>query len=61
VITELRSTGDADAPIIDEVASAISFTTRHLLQQALDQRPHGRLHLDPDERNDATRRVSVGA
>ena len=46
---ELRSTSNGDASLIDQAASAIGFTTRHALQQALDQRSNGRLHLDPGE------------
>ncbi len=41
--------GDGDASLIDEASSAIGFTSRHDLQQALEQRSNGRLHLDPDE------------
>jgi hypothetical protein len=33
----------SDAPLI------LGFTTRQALQQALDQRSTGRLHLDPGE------------
>jgi hypothetical protein len=49
VTTQLRSTNDVDASLVDQAASAIGFTTRDALQQALDQRSNGRLHLDPDE------------
>ncbi|HET6835167.1 MAG TPA: hypothetical protein VFH30_14950 [Acidimicrobiales bacterium] len=49
VTTEFRSTSNDDASLIDQAASAIGFTTRHALQQALDQRSNGRLHLDPGE------------
>ena len=47
VTAELRSTNNGDASLIDEAASAIGFTTRPALRQALDQRSNGRLHLDP--------------
>ena len=46
VTAEFRSTSNGDASLIDEAASAIGFTTRPALQQALDQRSNGRLHLD---------------
>ena len=49
VTAQLRSTNNGDASLIDQAASAIGFTTRHALQQALDQRSNGRLHLDPGE------------
>jgi hypothetical protein len=49
VTTQFRSTGNADASIIDQAAAAIGFTTRHDLQDALDQRSNGQLHLDSGE------------
>ncbi len=49
VTIRFRSTGGVDASIIDEAKSAIGFTTRHALQNALEQRSKGRLHLDPGE------------
>ena len=49
VTTRFSSTSNGDATLIDEAASAIGLTTRSALQQALDQRSNGRLHLDPDE------------
>ena len=49
VTAELRSTNNGDTSLIDEAASAIGFTTRPALQQALDQRSNGQLHLDPRE------------
>ena len=39
----------AGADLTSQASSAIGFTTRHALQQALDERSNGRLHLDPAE------------
>jgi tRNA A-37 threonylcarbamoyl transferase component Bud32 len=47
VTVDLRSTSDIDASLLDQAASAIGFTTRNHLQEALQQRSNGRLHLDP--------------
>ncbi len=47
ITAELRPTNNGDASLIDEATSAIGVTTRRALQQALDQRSNGRLHLDP--------------
>ena len=44
-----RITGSADATLVDQAASAIRFTTRHALEDALDQRSNGQLHLDAGE------------
>ena len=49
ITAEFRSTSNSDASHFDEAASAVGFTTRHALQQALEQRSNGRLHLDPGE------------
>jgi len=49
VTAQFRSTSNGDASLIDQAASAIGFTTRPALQQALDRRSNGRLHLDPGE------------
>ena len=46
VTAEFRST-NSDASLFDEAASVVGFTSRHALQQALEQRSNGRLHLDP--------------
>jgi tRNA A-37 threonylcarbamoyl transferase component Bud32/membrane-associated phospholipid phosphatase len=51
VTAQFRSTSDDDAALVDQAASAIGFTTRPALQQALDQRSNGRLHLDPGEQD----------
>jgi hypothetical protein len=47
VTAQLRATNNGDTSLIDQAASTIGFTTRHALEQALDQRSNGRLHLDP--------------
>jgi hypothetical protein len=47
VTAQLQSTGAADAGLATEAKSIIDFTTRQALQQALEQRSGGRLHLDP--------------
>jgi hypothetical protein len=44
---QLRSASNDNALLVDQAASAIGFTTRDALQQALDQRSDRRLHLDP--------------
>jgi len=49
VTVEFRSTSNLDASLIDEATSAVGFTTRHALQEALEQRSNERLHLDPRE------------
>jgi hypothetical protein len=49
VTTQFRSTSDGDASLIDQALSAIGFTTRDALRQALDQRSNGRLQLDPGQ------------
>jgi membrane-associated phospholipid phosphatase/tRNA A-37 threonylcarbamoyl transferase component Bud32 len=47
VTAQLDWTSAADAGIVTEASSVIDFTTRQALQQALEQRSAGRLHLDP--------------
>jgi membrane-associated phospholipid phosphatase/tRNA A-37 threonylcarbamoyl transferase component Bud32 len=47
VTAQLDWTSAADAGIVTEARSIIDFTTRQALQQALEQRSGGRLHLDP--------------
>jgi hypothetical protein len=47
VTAQLSSTGAADPAFVTEASSIIDFTTRQALQQALEQRSGGRLHLDP--------------
>jgi tRNA A-37 threonylcarbamoyl transferase component Bud32/membrane-associated phospholipid phosphatase len=49
VTTRFRSTGEADVSLIDQAVSAVGFKTRVALQNELDQRSNGRLHLDPGE------------
>jgi tRNA A-37 threonylcarbamoyl transferase component Bud32 len=48
VTAQLLPSSDADPAFASEAASALGFTTRHALQQALEARSHGRLHLDPE-------------
>jgi membrane-associated phospholipid phosphatase/tRNA A-37 threonylcarbamoyl transferase component Bud32 len=47
VTAQLDSTSAANAGFATEARSIIDFTTRQALQQALEQRSAGRLHLDP--------------
>jgi membrane-associated phospholipid phosphatase/tRNA A-37 threonylcarbamoyl transferase component Bud32 len=47
VTAQLDWTSAAEAGIATEARSIIDFTTRQALQQALEQRSAGRLHLDP--------------
>jgi tRNA A-37 threonylcarbamoyl transferase component Bud32 len=47
VTAQLDWTSAADAGFATEARSIIAFTTRQALQQALEQRSGGRLHLDP--------------
>jgi tRNA A-37 threonylcarbamoyl transferase component Bud32/membrane-associated phospholipid phosphatase len=47
VTAQLDWTSAADAGFATEARSIIDFTTRQALQQALEQRSGGRLHLDP--------------
>jgi tRNA A-37 threonylcarbamoyl transferase component Bud32 len=47
VTARLSSTGAADPAFVTEASSIIDFTTRQALQQTLEQRSGGRLHLDP--------------
>ena len=47
VTAQLQGTSAADAGFAAEARSIIDFTTRQALQQALEQRSGGRLHLDP--------------
>jgi tRNA A-37 threonylcarbamoyl transferase component Bud32 len=47
VTAQLQWTSAADAGFATEARSIIDFTTRQALQQALEQRSGGRLHLDP--------------
>jgi tRNA A-37 threonylcarbamoyl transferase component Bud32/membrane-associated phospholipid phosphatase len=47
VTAQLQGTSAADAGFATEARSIIDFTTRQALQQALEQRSGGRLHLDP--------------
>jgi tRNA A-37 threonylcarbamoyl transferase component Bud32 len=47
VTAQLQWTSAADVGFATEARSIIDFTTRQALQQALEQRSGGRLHLDP--------------
>jgi len=47
VTAQLSWTSAADAGFATEARSILAFTTRQALQQALEQRSGGRLHLDP--------------
>jgi membrane-associated phospholipid phosphatase/tRNA A-37 threonylcarbamoyl transferase component Bud32 len=47
VTAQLDWTSAADPGIATEASSILDFTTRQALQQALEQRSGGRLHLDP--------------
>jgi hypothetical protein len=49
VTAQLRAGSNTNPSVIDEAAAAVGFTTRPALQQALEQRSNGRLHLDPSE------------
>jgi hypothetical protein len=33
--------------LANQASSILGFTTRHMLEQVLDERSNGRLHLDP--------------
>jgi hypothetical protein len=47
VTAQLQPTSAADVGFATEASSIVDFTTRQALQQALEQRSGGRLHLDP--------------
>jgi hypothetical protein len=47
VTAQLDWTSAADPALVTEAESLIDFTTRQTLQQALEQRSGGHLHLDP--------------
>jgi hypothetical protein len=47
VTAQLDWTSAADIGFVAEARLIIDFTTRQALQQALEQRSGGRLHLDP--------------
>jgi hypothetical protein len=46
VTAQLHPNSDANPTFANEAASALGFTTRDALQQELEARSHGRLHLD---------------
>jgi hypothetical protein len=48
VTAQFHSTSDTDAALTSQASTAVGFATRLALQQALDERSNGRLHLDPD-------------
>jgi hypothetical protein len=47
VTYRLRSTTDIDGTFAIQAPLVLEFTTRQALQQALEERSNGRLHLDP--------------
>jgi hypothetical protein len=47
ITAQLDPTISADAVFAKEALSILGFTTRQTLEQALDDRSNGRLHLDP--------------
>jgi hypothetical protein len=47
VTAQLSWTSAADTEFATQARSILAFTTRQALQQALEQRSSGRLHLDP--------------
>jgi tRNA A-37 threonylcarbamoyl transferase component Bud32 len=49
VTTRFRSTGSSDVSLFDQMNSAIGLVSRQALQNALEQRSNGRLHLDAPE------------
>jgi len=49
VTYQLHSTTDVEGKFATEAPLILAFTSRQALQQALDQRSNGRLHLDPAE------------
>jgi hypothetical protein len=49
VTYRLHSTTDLTGQFANEAPQVLGFTTRGQLRQALSQRSHGRLHLDPGE------------
>jgi hypothetical protein len=49
VTYRLHSTTDPKGQFATEAPQVLGFTTREQLRQALSQRSHGRLQLDPGE------------
>ena len=49
VTYQLHSATDPKGQFANEAPSLLGFTTREALRQALSQRSHGRLHLDPSQ------------
>ena len=47
VTYQLRSTTDIEGTFATQAPLVLGFTTRQALQQALEERSNGRLHLDP--------------
>jgi hypothetical protein len=47
VTYRLRSTTDIEGTFATQAPLVLGFTTRQALQQALEERSNGRLHLDP--------------
>jgi hypothetical protein len=49
VTSRLHLTTDPNGEFAAQAPQVLGFTTRQTLQQALDQRSHGRLHLNPEQ------------
>jgi hypothetical protein len=47
ITAQLDPTISADAALANQASSILGFTTRQTLEQVLDERSNGRLHLDP--------------
>ena len=47
ITTQFHPASNTYAGFADEVTSTLDFTTRHSLDQTLNARSNGRLHLDP--------------
>ena len=49
VTTRLHPTNDPDSEFASQAPQVVGFITRATLREALNQRSHGRLQLDPRE------------
>jgi hypothetical protein len=47
ITAQLDPAISGDAALANQAAAILGFTTRHTLEQVLDERSNGRLHLDP--------------
>jgi hypothetical protein len=47
ITAQFRPTRDAETGLADEANTALDLATRHSLDQILNARSNGRLHLDP--------------